>query len=459
VAGCACCAYPIVAGIPVMIADDRARAAMNAIEAGRPDAALDVMLDLDEARRTAFHALVARGDEATYREALDLLCLDAEGTYFVYRLSDPTFVTASGVLRALAQAPHVTDGWIVDVCGGSGHLTRVLAGLGRRGRAGAGRTIVADVYFWKLWLATRFTAPGVQAVCADANDPLPFQRGFASLVVLSDAFPYIWHKRLLAEEMLRLAGRGGTILMPHLHSSLGFNFSAGMTLTPAAYADLFAPAQPRLFRDSDLLGDILGHTAIDLSRDVTPEQAGDEPSVTLLASRDAGVFRKHVAEAPHALTGQLLVNPLYRVEQHGAQATLTLTFPTPEYEEEFGAVRRYLPDTLTLDADLRGRLDAAQFGAGYLDLPRRRILLYTPPRYWLSGAPDGAPPRVSVAKGSYGGCVLNRRPTHSWITTLGRSAATTSGSKLYCQRYSAREKCSARNGISAEPKESRKITA
>ena len=32
-----------------------------------------------------------------------------------------------------------------------------------------------------------------------------------------------------------------------------------MTLTPAAYRDLFAPLRPRLFRDSDLFNDILGH--------------------------------------------------------------------------------------------------------------------------------------------------------------------------------------------------------
>jgi hypothetical protein len=199
--------------------------------------------------------------------------------------------------------------------------------------------------------------------------------------VLSDAFPYIWHKRLLAGEMLRLAGDRGTILMPHLHSSLGFNFSAGMTLTPAAYRDLYAPAQPRLFRDSDLLGDILGHTAIDLSRDVTPEQAGDEPSVTLVASRDTGVFRKHHVADPGALTGELRINPLYRVDARGARAELTLAFPTPEYEEEFGAVRRYLPDSLTLDVDPRGPLTPAQFGASYTDLRRRRILLDTPPHY------------------------------------------------------------------------------
>jgi hypothetical protein len=211
---------------------------------------------------------------------------------------------------------------------------------------------------------------------------MPFVDDSFSTVVLFDAFPYIWHKRLLAGEMLRLAGPAGTILMPHLHSSLAFNHSAGMTLTPAAYRDLFAHGEPRLFRDSDLMNDILGHTAIDLSRDVTPEQAGDEPTVTLMANRDASVFTKHPSADPGALTGELRVNPLYRVEYDGAQTRLTLAFPTPEYEEEFGGVRRYLPDTLTLDADLRGPLEPAQFGAAYTDLRRRRILLDTPPRYF-----------------------------------------------------------------------------
>ena len=373
VLGCQCCAFPIIDGIPVLIADDPTRTAMHAMEAGRTDAALASLLGLDGPAAGRLRALL-QGDTATYRDALEIISPDAEGTYFVYRFSDPTFVLADTLVRAIG-ADRRRTAHVIDLCGGSGHLTRVLGELSDR------PVVVADVFYWKLWLAQRFTAPGCAPICCDANHPQPFARDAFSLVVLSDAFPYIWHKRLLAEEMLRLAGANGTILMPHLHSSLGFNFSAGMTLTPAAYRDLFDAGHPRLFRDSDLLGDILGHTAIDLSRDVTPEQAGEEPSVTLVASRDAGIFRKHHSADPGALTGELRVNPLYRVEQRGAQASLTLTFPTPEYEEEFGAVRRYLPDTLTLDADLRGPLQPSQFGSAYTDLRRRRILLDTPKRY------------------------------------------------------------------------------
>ena len=90
-------------------------------------------------------------------------------------------------------------------------------------------------------MARRFTSPSSEAVCCDGNNPLPPARDACSLVVLADAFPYIWHKRLLAEEMMRAVGSRGVIVLPHLHSSLGENFSAGMTLTPAGYASLLEP--------------------------------------------------------------------------------------------------------------------------------------------------------------------------------------------------------------------------
>lgn len=383
VLGCACCAYPVVEGIPVIIAGDRERAAMNAIEAGQHDRALDLMLDLDAPRRAAFEALVARGDAATYREALDILSPDAEGTYFVYRLSDPTFVTASAVLRALAQTPGTTAGWVVDVCGGAGHLTRLLTGL--RG-TGPGGTIIADLYYWKLWLAARFTAPLAHPICCDGNDPLPLERGIASLVMLSDAFPYIWRRRALAEELMRLVGPRGTLVMPHLHSALGENFSAGMTLTPAGYADLFAPLAPRLFADSVLFDDVVERAGVDLTRSVAPEALGTEPSFTLVASREPAVFARRDVPPPTAITGTLAVNPLYAMTRDGDATTLTLAFPTPEYEEEFGACRRYLPESLTLGADLTAPLDAGRLRAAlgdgvYDDLRRRLVFIDAPPRY------------------------------------------------------------------------------
>jgi uncharacterized protein YbaR (Trm112 family)/SAM-dependent methyltransferase len=377
VLGCECCAFPIVAGIPVMIADDRTRDAMHALEGGSPEDALFMLLGLDEHNTGAFRALLARGARSTYRDAIEILSPDPEGTYFVYRFSDPTYVMAEALLRAVGQHEWTMKGRILDLCGGTGHLTRVLAGL----RAEGPGVVLADVYFWKLWLAARFTSPGCWPVCCDANNPLPFPREAFSLVMLLDAFPYIWHRRMLAEEMMRLAGPDGTVVLPHLHSALGDNIAAGMPLTPAAYLDLFAPQQPRLFSDARLFARIVERGSVDLSQAASPSELGAEPTMTLVASRHPDLFRDYAVPAVGAVAGELKVNPLYRVERRGDSSVLTLAFPTREYEEEFGACRMYLPDTVTVRADLSGPIDPSTLGPDYDELRRRRVLIDAPPRY------------------------------------------------------------------------------
>jgi len=391
VLGCECCAYPVVEGIPVLIADEATRDAMHTLEAGRPEEALLALLGAGQDRTKAdrVRGLLARAD-GTYREALDVLCDDAEGTYFRYRLSDPTHVMIEALVDALAQAAWPLRGRVLDLCGGSGHLTRVLAGKQAAAhdasrtadRPAAPGALLADVFFWKLWLARRFVAPEAEPVCCDANHPLPFARDTFSLVLLADAFPYIWHKRLLAEEMMRLAGPDGAVVLPHLHSALGENFSAGDTLTPAAYRALLAPHGARLFSDARLFDDVVERRAVDLSADASPEQLGSEPSLTIVASARADLFRRYEVRDEASLLGALIVNPLYRIEHTGGATTLTLEFPTPEYEEEFGACRRYMPERLTLPGRVEREAAADAFGTRYAELRARRVLLDAPARYW-----------------------------------------------------------------------------
>ena len=375
VLGCDCCAFPVVEGIPVLVADETTRHAMHQLEAGRREDALFTLLGLDDEHGESFRGLLGRGDRATYRDALATLSLDAEAECFLYRFSDPTFLTMEAVLQALGQNRRTISRPVLDLCGGSGHLTRVLASLAPPA------TVDADVYFWKLWMARRFTVPGVDAVCCDANSPLPFARDSFSMAVLADAFPYIWHKRMVAEEMMRLVGSEGVVVMPHLHSSLGENFSAGMTLTPSAYRDLFAPLQPRLFSDQRLFADVFEHRIVDLTGDREPTELGTEPSFTLVASPRAELFQSYEVPEILKVTGALMVNPLYRIERRDGASVLTLTFPTPEYEEEFGACKAYLPAAMTLDADLSGTIERSALGDRYEELRRRRVILDGPPRY------------------------------------------------------------------------------
>ena len=241
--------------------------------------------------------------------------------------------------------------------------------------------MLADVHFWKLWLAARITAPECAPVCCDANNPLPFPDGLFSTVLLSDAFPYIWHKRMLAGEMVRTAVPDGVVLLPHLHSAQGENFNAGDTLTPAAYGDLFAKLEPRLFDDGTLFEEMLASRAVDLARAVEPAALAGAPSITLVACRRADLFRRYEVPDRLDVTGVLAVNPLYRAEPSGGRTRLTLAFPTPEYEAEFGAVQRYLPSTVTIPSDPRRPLAPADFGANYTELRRRRVLLDTPRHY------------------------------------------------------------------------------
>ena len=401
VLGCECCAFPVVEGIPVLIADDATRNAMHALEAGRGDDALHLLLGLDGARLDAFRKLTAGSRRPTYRELLGVLCLDAEADYMLHRFSDPTGLLIEALLDALGSSRHpgpvaapgasapsqgsVRPGTIpagnatgraLDLCGGSGHLTRVL--LRQPVCAGA---VLADVHFWKLWLAARIVAPGCEPVCCDANSPLPFAEGLFATVLLADAFPYIWHKRLLAGEMQRVATRDGVIVLPHLHSAHGENYSAGDTLSPAAYRDLFAPLEPRLFDDRPLLNGLLDRRIVDLADNVSPAECGDTPSITLVAAHDTEMYRRHTVSHRLDVTGVLAVNPLYRLDYARGISRLTLAFPTPEYEDEFALVKRYLPASVTVKADLRGVITPANVGPRYAELRERHILIDVPPGY------------------------------------------------------------------------------
>lgn len=379
VLGCQCCAFPIVAGIPVMISDEPTRSAMHLLEAGAGEAALFVLLGVndDSTRADRLRALLDGSRPATYREAMALLSRDAEGEYFVYRFSDPTFLTASAVLEGLARHPKVRARKALDLCGGSGHLTRVLTRL-----SSTEDTVLADIHFWKLWVARQFMAPGCEAVCCNGNHPLPFTRGSFSLVMCSDAFPYIFQKRLMADEMMRLAGEEGVVVMPHLHSALGENFTAGMTLTPRGYLDLFEPLSPRVFKDSELLAAVLEGGQLDLSVETSVDALAGEPSLTLIASHNAELFRTYEPQPASAeVVGALTVNPLYRVEHSNGASVLTLTFPTQEYEEEFGECKRYLPATVTVPADLTMPFDASTLGSAYEELRRRHVIIDAPPRF------------------------------------------------------------------------------
>src|SRR5574341_806614 len=124
---CQCSAYPVVAGIPVFNAGPPVDKARESLSHSQSEQALFAMLGLEgEERQSLFRRFVAKRNDANYREGVEILCPDAEGAYFVYRFSDPTYLASQTLLRALGEDRRCFAKRTIDICGGSGHLARVL---------------------------------------------------------------------------------------------------------------------------------------------------------------------------------------------------------------------------------------------------------------------------------------------------------------------------------------------
>jgi uncharacterized protein YbaR (Trm112 family) len=373
---CDCCVFPVVAGIPVMHLDPAAVAARGQIEAGRPDRAVRTLFALDDDAQARRFEDAAASPDATYRDLVEALGPRFEGGYFFYRFSDPTYLVAEAASRAVAATVLNGGGRAIDICGGSGHLTRALLDLS------SPSPVLADLYFAKLWLARRFTAPGCEPVCCDGNAPLPFVKGAFGFVVCSDALHYIWTKRLLSSEMMRIAAVQGAVVVTHAHNAHQWNPSAGMPLPPEAYRDLFEEMAPRVFAESVLLNEIVAGGPLDLARRHDAETIDADPALTIVASRRDDVFRAWRLETPEAARGEFRVNPLYGVERDGARTQLRLRFPSADYEDEYGAARLYLAEEVTVDGAALASLPASRLPAGLSDLARRRVILDLPKHYY-----------------------------------------------------------------------------
>lgn len=371
VLGCWCCHFAVVSGIAVMTLEDMADAARQQIEAGQPEAALLTMIG---AAGEAVAERIADPD-ATYRDIVEALGPSFEGGYFLYRFSDPTFVTANGVARALASSISGSARRAVDLCGGSGHLTRTLAQL-----SSVPPTLM-DLSFTKVWLARRFTAPGCEAVCADAHAPLPFASRAFDLTICNDAFHYIWTKGLFAREMLRVTRRNGIAAITHVHNAEQWNPSAGNALPPEGYRALFEDIDVRLYGEQSLLNGIV-NGRVDLTLTQTDEDLSADPALTVIASRRPEVFADYRLAPPEDVRGVLRINPLYSVARANGAARLRLQFPSQDYADEYGACRLYLPQAVDLDRDVLAALDAGVRTTEIDSLRAQRIVLDVPPNYF-----------------------------------------------------------------------------
>jgi uncharacterized protein YbaR (Trm112 family) len=383
--GCHCCIFPLVDGIPVLHLQASSAAAREHIEAGRPDLARRAMFGIADATEADAFDAVAASETSTYREIVEALGPNFEGGYFLYRFSDPTYIVAQALARAvgaavLQGAPGTGVRRAIDLCGGSGHVTRTLLDLS------AAPPVLADLYFSKIWLARRFTAPGCEPVCCDGNAPFPFARGAFHFAMCTDAFMFIWTKRQFVTEMERLiannAGEPGAILIGHAHNERVWSPSHGNPLTPEAYADLFETTEPRVFAEAGLFADVVKGGPLDLTRRDSKDELDRDAAIALIASRHPAVFARHPLHVVDRATGEFRLNPMYAAVSDGDRVRLRLQFPSEDYEQEYGACRDYLPEDAVVDRAVLDGLPASRLSGVLADLGRRRIVLDLPRRYY-----------------------------------------------------------------------------
>jgi len=374
--GCACCAYPVVAGIPYLRTGQTARSVLRLLDKGQKDQALQMLLGLDDAQWARFLSLRQTRSEFTYGACLKILSPNPEGTYFLYRFSDPTFLVSDGLLCALGDKQVTGDGLMLDLCGGSGHLARTLCQLSQ-----GSKVWLADLEFWKLWLARHFVAPECHAVCCDASQSLPFARQSFALALCSDALPYIWPRRSLAGEMRRLTSPDGVVIATQLHNSFCQNPSEGSQLEPRGWREIFEEVPARLFKESTVLDSILERQAIDLSIQNTDAELVAEPALIAISTRRLGLFREYRLPETGQLLGRPAINPLYQSRYVGSNTVLTLSFPSSFYQSEFEACRRYLPDQVEFPTEEYKTVRAGSLHGRWAQMARQRILLDLPADY------------------------------------------------------------------------------
>ncbi|MFN2502256.1 MAG: methyltransferase domain-containing protein [Pyrinomonadaceae bacterium] len=371
---CQCCAYPVVAGIPYLRTGAAANEAMELLGKGDRERALYHLLGLGPDASDIFQTMLIDPDR-TFRKALEVLCTDAEGAYLLHRFSDPTYLTSSAVIDAMGQNEQLWSGYVLDLCGGTGHLTRRLCRF-----ADGRKVILADITFWKLWLAKSFIAPECEPVCCNANEPLPFGKGGFSFTFCSDAFHYIWSKRLAADEMQRLIDRQGVSMLAHVHNALCYNPSAGMPLTPHAYRNLFDSGEVRVFDESKIFEDRLHHRPLDLSGEADDAELMEAPTLTVITTHRSDVFRAYRA-ADDGLNARWAINPLYKVNGSGDKVSLRLQFPNEYYASEFGTALKYLPAEVQLDHQVFLCIEEGRSHDAIAELAEQRVLLDLPDAY------------------------------------------------------------------------------
>jgi SAM-dependent methyltransferase/uncharacterized protein YbaR (Trm112 family) len=292
-------------------------------------------------------------------------------SYFFYRFAQPRYLAA---LSLISQLPPHEGKPVLDLACGFGHLGHNLTECAR-----PHDVVGVDRNFFQLWVAQHWIAPKNRFVCADADCRLPFSDGSFEAALCSDAFHYFRHADLVLEEIARCAPEAPVILARVGNKLVEPN--EGFELTPDEYLALCGKREWRVFGENELLQRYLRREPVDPSH---PQ--GSVDSEKWLSLVYPGVRRtmtppENTAVWPHAV-GRLAINPIYQVSRtHEGTWQLRFRFPSDHYAFENVMMVSYHPQTVTLTDETYCQVKANVHSAEIERLIQRMVVVGQPEHY------------------------------------------------------------------------------
>ncbi len=431
---CRCGEYPMVFGIPVLMRGPvgssgwTAQQVIESIRAGKYRQALEGLLlpplprpsdltrrlteqlssmrivwrlnrCLDQRRlqswKSRAHRFVdkAVGGELSAAEFLEFyfcksgLNLKSVASYFIYKFLQPRNMVA----LSLAETLQNSDGPILDLCCGGGHIC-----FGLEQRFPKRLVIGLDRSFPMLFVARNWSAKKCFFVCCDLDSKFPFRSAAFGGVVCNDAFHYFQDKASIASECWRILDERAVLVLQHVRTSFSEVDLNYLPLKPMEYGELMTNVPHAMIRDLSVMATYLQGLGPDLS--ASEPEAAQAPIVSLVASRNPEVFRAYgkFEQWPHG-RGSLIVNPLYHsVADDSGRDILELRYPSApdpsmSLKNEHERYELRLEERLAAE-DLEGMAED--------DLVKRFILLAAPEYFYRSDPVSHRPRKVTRLRSS-----------------------------------------------------------
>jgi SAM-dependent methyltransferase len=245
----------------------------------------------------------------------------------------------------------------------------------------------ADSDFVNLFLARKFTAPGVVTLCIDAEVPLPFADASVDGLFCLDGFHYIRSKVALLRQVDRIVSDEASWVFAHMHNALDANINPGTPLSPKGYSKRFVFGQQRLLSESEILGQFQAGGFLDLTEQAPIEAISSDNALTLIGARTDSMWRKHLAmdDLLFRRYDLLEFNPLYRVEVAKDELILRAKWPTESLRRECTGTTTPLPELVHLPfstvEEVKLAKSSKQPSAGVRQLIRSFVLVVLPVCY------------------------------------------------------------------------------